>query len=128
VHFLDELLEHLLRHGEVGDDAVFHRADHGDVARRLAEHLFRFLADRLDGALRIRPAFLADGDNRRFVEDDAFAAYVDQRVRGAKIDREVIGEVGAQESEHVEIVLLDRAPPVGAIRNLAIIPESKRLF
>ena len=44
-----------------------------------------------------RPAFLADGDDRRFVEDDAFAADVDQRVRGAKIDREIIGEIGAQE-------------------------------
>jgi hypothetical protein len=39
VHLLDELLEHLLGHGEVGDHAVLHRPDGGDVARRLAQHL-----------------------------------------------------------------------------------------
>ena len=52
VHFLDEVLQHLLGDGEVGDHAVLHRADRDDVARRLAEHHLRFLADRLDRFLR----------------------------------------------------------------------------
>ena len=36
VHHLDELLEHLLGDGEVGDHAVLHRADGLDVAGHLA--------------------------------------------------------------------------------------------
>ena len=47
--------------------------------------------------LPLGPAFLADRDDRRFIQHDAFAAHVDQRVRGAEVDREVVGEVAAQE-------------------------------
>jgi hypothetical protein len=71
MHLLDELLEHLLGDGEVGDHAVLHRADDGDGARRLAEHLLGFLADGLDGLFGVGAAFEADGDDRRLVEDDA---------------------------------------------------------
>src|SRR5204862_417309 len=46
VHFLDELLEHLLGDGEVGDDAVLHRPDGDDVAGSFPEHLLRLPADR----------------------------------------------------------------------------------
>src|SRR6185312_634827 len=76
VHLLDELLEHLLGDGEVGDHAVLHRADGDDVARRLAEHQLRVLADRLDGLLAARARFLADGDHRGLVQHDALAADV----------------------------------------------------
>ena len=41
----DEMLDHLLRGGEVGDDAVAHRLDGFNRVRRAAEHRFRFLAD-----------------------------------------------------------------------------------
>ena len=51
--------------------------------------------------LAVGPAFLADRDHRRLVEHDALAAHVDQRVRGAEVDREVVGEVAAKETEHV---------------------------
>jgi hypothetical protein len=68
---------------------------------RLAEHHLRFPAHRLDRLLRVRPAFLPDRHDRGFVEHDALAANVDQRVRGAKVDREIIGKITAQESEHV---------------------------
>src|SRR5262245_122960 len=100
MHLLDELLQHLLGYGEVGDDAVFHRPDHIDVPWRFAEHLLGFLADGLDRAFAVWSTFLADGDDRWLVEHDSFAAHVDQRVRGAEIDREVVGEVSAQKSEH----------------------------
>ena len=43
----------------------------------------------------------ADGDDRRLVEDDALAAHVDQRVGGTEVDGEVVGEVFAEEAEHV---------------------------
>ena len=53
VHHLDELLEHLLGDGEVGDHAVLHRPDGLDVAGHLAEHGLGFLADGLDGLLAV---------------------------------------------------------------------------
>jgi hypothetical protein len=58
VHHLDELLEHLLGDGEVGDHAVLHRADRLDVARHLAQHLLGARADRGDRLLAAGPAFL----------------------------------------------------------------------
>ena len=60
MHLLDELLEHLLGDGEIGDDAVLHRADGDDVAGRLAQHHLRFLAHRLDGLLAVGAALVAD--------------------------------------------------------------------
>ena len=65
-----------------------------------AEHLLRCQADCLDRLLAVGPAFLADRDHRRLVEDDALAAHVDQRVGGAEVDREIGGEIAAKESEH----------------------------
>ena len=92
---LDELLQHLLGHGEVGDHAVLHRPDHRDIARRLTEHRLGFLADRLNRALAVRAAFLPDGNHRWLVEHDALTANIDQRIRRAEIDGEIVGEIGA---------------------------------
>jgi len=100
VDLLDELLEHLLGDGEVGDHAVLHRPDGDDVAGRLAEHLLRFLADRLDGLLAVRAGFLANRHDRGLVKNDALAADVDERIGGAEVDGQVVGEVASQESEH----------------------------
>ena len=97
---LDELLEHLLGDREVGDHAVFHRADGLDVARHLAEHGLGLFADRLDGFLAVGAAFVADGDDRRLVEHDAFATHIDQRVGGTEVDREVRREVATKRSKH----------------------------
>ena len=101
VHFLDEVLQHLLGDGEVGDHAVLHRADRDDVAGRLAEHHLGFLA-RPPGwiSCAFGPPVLADRDHRRLVEHDALAAHVDQRVGGAEIDRQIVGKITAQKSEH----------------------------
>jgi hypothetical protein len=87
MHLLDELFEHLLGDGEVGDHAVLHRADDGDGARCLAKHFLGFLADGLDG-FGIGAAFEADGDDRWLVEDNG--THVDQRVCRAKVDGEVV--------------------------------------
>ncbi len=51
--------------------------------------------DFLDHFLAVRPAFLADRDDRRLIEHDAFAAHVDQRVGGAEIDRQIVVKVAA---------------------------------
>ena len=100
MHHPDELLDHLLGDVEVGDHAVFHRADRFNVARHLAEHLLGFLADRQNGFFAIRAAFLTNRHDRRFVKDDALAAHVDQRVRGTEIDRQIVGKVAAKKTEH----------------------------
>jgi hypothetical protein len=95
VHHADELLEHLFGDGEVGDHAILHRADRLDIAGHLAQHLLGFLADRLDRLLAVRAAFLADRDHRWFVQHDAEAAHVDQGVRGAQVDGQVVRKVAA---------------------------------
>ena len=90
---LDELFEHLLGHGEIGDNPVFHRADCRDIARGTAEHLLCRQAYFLDDLLAVRPALLPDCDHRGLVEDDALAANIDQRIGGTEVDRQVVGEV-----------------------------------
>ena len=84
VHLLDEVAEHLLRHVEVGDDAVLQRADRGDRPRRAAEHPLRLDAHRMHLARA-----LVDRDDGRLGEHDAAPADVDEGVRGAEVDRHV---------------------------------------
>jgi len=93
MHLLDELFEHLLGHGEVGNHAVLHRTNHGNAARRLAKHFLGFLADGLDGLLGIGAAFEANGNDRRFVENNGPSTHINQRIGGAKVDGEVVGEI-----------------------------------
>src|SRR3569833_1113479 len=80
VHLVDEVLEHLLRDGEVGDDAVLQRSDRGDVAGRAADHGLRLGADRGDGLRAARAFVLTHGDHRGFVQHDALAAYINKSV------------------------------------------------
>jgi hypothetical protein len=100
MHHLDELLEHLLGDGEVGDHAVLHRADGLDVAGHLAQHGLGFVAHGLDGLLALGAAFVADGDHRGLVQHDALVADVNQGVGGAQVDGQVGGEVPTECSEH----------------------------
>ena len=64
VRLADEVRQHLLGRLEVGDDAVLHRLDRGDVAGRAAEHLLRLVADRLDAAVD-----LVQRDDRRLADE-----------------------------------------------------------
>jgi hypothetical protein len=48
-------------------------------------------------------ALEADGDDRRLVENDAAATHVDQRIRRAEVDREIVGKILAEETEHLEL-------------------------
>ncbi len=84
VGFLDEVGQHLLGDLEVGDDAVLHRLDGHDVARRAPEHLLRVLADRLDAAVD-----LVDRHDRGLVDDDALASRVHAGIGRAEIDCEI---------------------------------------
>jgi hypothetical protein len=71
-----------------------------DFLRIAAEHGLGLAADRLDGLLGVGAAFDANGDDRRFVEDYALAAHVNQRVGGAEVDGKVVGKIGAEKAEH----------------------------
>src|SRR4029453_8206071 len=62
VRLADEVTEHALGCFEVGDHAIAHRLDRGDVGRRSAEHLLRFVADGL--YLRIGRV---EGEDGRFI-------------------------------------------------------------
>src|SRR5438445_5560729 len=88
MHLLDELLEHLLGHGEVGDDAVLHRPDRDDVARRATEHALGVGADRRDRTRAAGAAILADRHDRGLVQDDALPAHIDKGVGRTEVDRQ----------------------------------------
>ncbi len=77
---------------EVGDHAVLHRADGFDVAGYLAQHGLGFAAHGLDHLLAVGAAFVADGDHRRLVQDDALVTGENQGVGGAKVNGQVGGE------------------------------------
>src|ERR687895_463690 len=87
VDLLDEVAEHPLGDIEVGDDTVLERAYGDDVARRAADHPFGLDTYRDDLA-----GVGVDSYNGGFVEDNAAAADVHQRVRRTQIDRHVSAE------------------------------------
>jgi len=49
-------------------------------------------------------AFVADGDDGGFVEDDAFVAGEDEGVGCAKVNGQVGGEVPTESSEHSKVL------------------------
>src|SRR6266851_147869 len=77
---VDEVPEHPRRDLKVSDHPVLHRSDRNDVARRSAEHLLCFLADRqhLFSTARV----LLHRHDRGLVGNDPDAADVDQRICG----------------------------------------------
>ena len=80
-HAAEEDPQHLLTGSEIGDGAVFQRAEHFQMARCPAEHLLRRRADRDD------PAIAAiDRDGRWLVDDDTPPSYVGDGVGGAEVD------------------------------------------
>jgi hypothetical protein len=94
MHLADEVVQHLLRHVEVGDDAVLERADGGDIAWGPAEHGLGLVTHRQHRVIGV-----VDGDDRRLVHHDAFAANVHEGVRGAQIDGEIVREQPRKQAE-----------------------------
>src|SRR5690606_10598645 len=86
-HASNEVIQHFLGDVEVGDDAVLHGADRGDVARGAAKHALGF---HTDGDDLVVAAF--DGDNGGFAQDNALAFDIDEGIRGAQIDTDIKGE------------------------------------
>ncbi|MNZ71772.1 hypothetical protein D3C78_901380 [compost metagenome] len=97
MHLVDEVLQHLLADAEVGDHAVLHRADGGDVAGSTAEHA---LGVGTDGHHAFLAAMAADGDYRRFIQDDAALAHVNKGIGSAQVDRQITGKHATQFLEH----------------------------
>ena len=87
-YFANEVTEHRLGDVEIGDHAVFHGADGGDIAGGAAEHLFGLIANGADLA-----GHGIEGDHRRLAEDDTFIFDVNERVGGAEVDADVVGEI-----------------------------------
>ena len=87
MRLLDEVVQHLFGLLEVGDNAILHRLDRDDVAGGTAKHLLGFLAHGFDLA-----GDAVDSDNRRLVDDDAFAVRENEGIGRSKIDREIAGK------------------------------------
>src|SRR5690606_18893793 len=105
MHHADELLEHLLGNGKVGDHAVFHGADGLDVAGHATQHLLGFAADRLDDFLAAGSAIVANCNDRRLIKHNTLAMHVIQCVGCTEVDRHIAGEVTTKESEHGRSVI-----------------------
>ena len=96
MRLLNEVIQHLLGDLEIGNHAVFHRLDGDDVAGGAAEHLLGLFADGLDFT-----GVLVDGDDGGFVDDDALATRIHERVGGAEVDGQIAGENAEQRAEVV---------------------------
>jgi hypothetical protein len=82
---------------EVGDDAVLHRANGGDITWGTTEHALGFGTDRHHALL---VAMGTDGDDRRLVQHDAAFADINQGIGSAQIDRKITGKHATQFFEH----------------------------
>ena len=74
--FVDEMLKHFFRHGEIGDNTVFQWANCLNIARCTSKHVLGFQAHCSD-ILGVRGAtFHANGDYGGFIQNDAFSLYI----------------------------------------------------
>ena len=94
----NEVLQHLFRDVEVGDDAVLHGADRLDVARRAAEHFLGGVTHRLDLV-----GLLVDDDDRGLSHHDAAIGHEDERVGGPQIDREIVGKESEERGHRLNL-------------------------
>src|SRR5690606_20865242 len=101
VHLADEMLEHFLGIGEIGDDAVLHLPVGGEVAGGAAEHHLGFAAHRRHPLLAAA-AVLAHGYDRWLVEHDALPAHEYEGIGRAQVDGQVVGKHAAELLEHRE--------------------------
>src|SRR5207237_2693870 len=95
VHLVDEVLQHLLGVGEVGDHAVLHGTHGRDMPGRAPEHGLGLGADR-DDYLAAAPGLVLHRDHRGLVEHDALVAHIDQGVRRTQIHHQIARKITAQ--------------------------------
>ena len=87
MHLANEVLQHFLGIGKVGDNAVLHRTLGGDIFRGSPEHFLGVGADRLDRLRSAGTAVLPNGYNRRFIQNYTLTTGIDERIGGTQIDR-----------------------------------------
>jgi hypothetical protein len=107
LHPVDERVQEVFGHLEIGDDPVLERSHRIDVVGRAAEHDLRFHADREHSA-----AGLVDGDHRGLVEHDAATPHVQQGVRGPQVHRHIGGQKPHQAVEEEHPCLMIRWPMI----------------
>ena len=95
MHFSDVVADHLLRHRCVRDDAVAERSNGNDVRWGSAEHALRFSANG-DHLARLR----LNGNHRGLADDDPLPMHMDERVRRAEVDPNIVGEEAVDAVEH----------------------------
>ena len=93
----DELAQHLLGGDEIGDDAVAHRPQNFHRLRRLAVHRLGAQTDRQHLALAAPHLHRHD---RGFIDDDAAADHVHERVRRAEVNGDIVGERACHACQH----------------------------
>ena len=95
MNLLDKMAKHRLGDFEVGDHAVFHRADGHDVAGRAAQHSFCFVTD----GQHIGRAGL-NGHHRRFAQDDSAIPHIDEGICRAQIYSNIVGKQAFELRKH----------------------------
>ena len=128
MHLADEMLDHLLRHFEIGDDAVPQRADGLDIARGTAQHLLGFLTH---GQHMFAAFYVGDGDDRGLRQHDAAAFDIDQRVCRTEVNRHVGGHDAENSTKHSKpsanaIIQAQQGlqPPLGARKSTPALLDS----
>ena len=89
IHLLDEVLQHLFGNGEIGNDAVLHRPDRGNIAGSAPQHLLCSQPYLLDDFLAVGPPILAYCHHRGFIQDDALAANIDESIGRPQVYRHI---------------------------------------
>ncbi len=84
---MNEVIEHFLGYVEIRNNAVAQRPDGHDVARCAADHLLGFGADSQDLL-----GLFFDRHDRRFIDDNAAIANIDQGVCCPQVDADIKGE------------------------------------
>jgi len=87
----DEVPKHRFRNVKVGDHPIPHRPYGNDIARRSPKHLFGFRADRQD--LLFPFGILMDGNDRGFIENNAFSSDIHECVGRPQINRQIVGKL-----------------------------------
>jgi hypothetical protein len=92
IAFFDEMTKHQLRGGEIGDGTSLQWSDGADSFGCTTQHLLRLLSN--CEHFWWSAAIFANGNNRRFVANDAYSPDVNNRVRRPEIDSEIVSSKG----------------------------------
>src|SRR6266571_769794 len=96
---VDEVAEHLLGDVEIGDHAILHRPDGGNIAGGAAEHFLGLHPDGKD--LMLAVVHFMDRHHGRLADHDPLPLQVDQGIGCPKVNGEVVGKHTKQVIEYL---------------------------